>query len=86
MTRQRINLHIGRVTVTGGQLSEQALSEAIRAELVMRLHGLGGVDLVPQGRAVAVLDGGEAAGGEGGDLSGGVGQAIGRATAGVLKP
>ncbi len=82
MTRQRINLRIGRVVVRDGELSEQALGEAIRAELAMRLHGLGAV--APPRGAIAVVDAGtaEGTGGEGG----GVGEAIGRATAGVLKP
>ncbi len=80
MTGQRINLHIGRVVVRGGELSEQALGEAIRAELTMRLHGAGVV--TPGYGAVAVVDAGTTGGGPGR----GVGEAIGRATAGVLKP
>lgn len=86
MSRQRINLRIDRVTVTGGHLSEEALAEAIRAELAMRLHGTGSAELVQQGRLVPVLDGSTTAGREGQDLSAGVGQAVGRAAAGVLKP
>lgn len=83
MMRQRINLHIDRVTVAGGHLSEQALIDAIRAELGMRLHGLGSADLVRQGRWVPVIDGGRIAAGDG--LSTSVGQAVAHATTGVVR-
>lgn len=82
MSRQRISLRIGRVVVRGGELSERALTEAIRAELAMRLHGTGAV--TPPRGAVAVVDGGTAAGGDAPGAR--VGEAIGRAAAGVLKP
>jgi hypothetical protein len=85
MTRQRINLHIHSITVAGGHLSEQALSDAIRTELGMRLHGLGSTDFARQGRLVPVVDGGRVAGNENLGLSTGVGQAVARAAMGVVR-
>lgn len=87
MTRQRINLRIDRVIISGGRFSERTLAGAIEVELGMRLQRYHVTDLVPQARAVPMIDGGRANGSHRGQgLEAGVGQAVARATMGVLKP
>lgn len=80
MSRQRITLHIDRISAPEG-LRERDLAAAIAARLGVMIYGQGST-LTSQSGAVAVTDGGLAAPG---DLTEGVARATAEATMGVLK-